>query len=150
MCVIFLQNAEGELLVLSMNEGGPAARSNLIKKDDILYTIDGKPSREWIVCMHVCILEGGRERERERESWFSHLIKRGALFSCTHKKVGAVITHCIFNVFFLVKVYALIHIGAHEQLKTDGQADVGCFVHDSCNTSACISMYIYRYSILLA
>jgi hypothetical protein len=36
------QNPDGELLVLSMNEGGPAARSNLIKKDDVLYTIDGE------------------------------------------------------------------------------------------------------------
>ena len=38
--IVLSQNANGELLVLSMNEGGPAARSNLIKKNDVLYTID--------------------------------------------------------------------------------------------------------------
>jgi C-terminal processing protease CtpA/Prc len=38
--IVLSQNGQGELLVLSMNEGGPAARSNLIKKNDVLYTID--------------------------------------------------------------------------------------------------------------
>jgi len=38
--IVLAQNSEGELLVLSMNEGGPAARSNLIKKNDVLYVID--------------------------------------------------------------------------------------------------------------
>lgn len=38
--IVLSQNAQGELLVLSMNEGGPAARSNLIKKNDVLFTID--------------------------------------------------------------------------------------------------------------
>jgi glycine C-acetyltransferase len=39
--VVLAQNPEGELLVNSMNEGGPAARSNLIKQGDVMHTIDG-------------------------------------------------------------------------------------------------------------
>ena len=39
--VVLAQNAQGELLVMSMNEGGPAARSNLIKTGDVMHTIDG-------------------------------------------------------------------------------------------------------------
>jgi C-terminal processing protease CtpA/Prc len=39
--VVLAQNPQGELLVMSMNEGGPAARSNLIKKGDVMHTIDG-------------------------------------------------------------------------------------------------------------
>lgn len=39
--VVLAQNAQGELLVVSMNEGGPAARSNLIKQGDVMHTIDG-------------------------------------------------------------------------------------------------------------
>ena len=39
--VVLAQNAQGELLVMSMNEGGPAARSNLIKQGDVMHTIDG-------------------------------------------------------------------------------------------------------------
>jgi C-terminal processing protease CtpA/Prc len=38
--VVLAQNPEGELLVSSMNEGGPAARSNLIKQGDVMHTID--------------------------------------------------------------------------------------------------------------
>eukprot|EP00288_Rhodomonas_lens_P016352 CAMPEP_0177705350 /NCGR_PEP_ID=MMETSP0484_2-20121128/8662_1 /TAXON_ID=354590 /ORGANISM="Rhodomonas lens, Strain RHODO" /LENGTH=634 /DNA_ID=CAMNT_0019216773 /DNA_START=191 /DNA_END=2091 /DNA_ORIENTATION=+ len=40
--IVLAQNSFQELVVLSMNEGGPAARSNLIKKHDVLQTIDGK------------------------------------------------------------------------------------------------------------
>jgi len=39
--VVLQQNQQGELLVMSMNEGGPAARSNLIKQGDVMHTIDG-------------------------------------------------------------------------------------------------------------
>jgi C-terminal processing protease CtpA/Prc len=39
--VVLAQSAQGELLVMTMNEGGPAARSNLIKKGDVMHTIDG-------------------------------------------------------------------------------------------------------------
>jgi C-terminal processing protease CtpA/Prc len=38
--VVLAQNAQGELLVMNMNEGGPAARSNLIKTGDVMHTID--------------------------------------------------------------------------------------------------------------
>lgn len=42
MGIVLAQNSFQELVVLTMNEGGPAARSNLIKKHDVLQTIDGK------------------------------------------------------------------------------------------------------------
>jgi C-terminal processing protease CtpA/Prc len=38
--ILLSQNEEGELIVLALNEGGPAARSNMVRKDDVLCTID--------------------------------------------------------------------------------------------------------------